>query len=61
MLIIGGNFPLKPPEQFCDSPATWGTHNLDLGKQSGSMWAEYKANLTSYVVPSEIIAVVGGS
>ena len=60
MLIIGGTFPLTAD---CDSPPTWGTHNLDLGKQNsaGKMWNDYQPNITSYVVPSEIISVVGGS
>ena len=58
MLIIGGTFPLSTD---CDSPAVWGTHNLDLGKVSGSMWHPYEPNITSYVVPPEIISVVGGS
>lgn len=58
MLIIGGSFPLSGT---CDSPPTWGTHNLDLGKQSGKVWNDYQLNLTSYVVPSEIVARVGGS
>jgi hypothetical protein len=58
MLIIGGSFPLS---DTCDSPATWGVHNLDLGKQSGKMWVEYQLNVTSYVVPSEVVSAVGGS
>ncbi|RDW91632.1 hypothetical protein BP5796_02797 [Coleophoma crateriformis] len=60
MIIVGGTFPLSSD---CDSPTTWGTHNLDLGKQNsaGAMWHDYQPNLTSYSVPSEIIAVVGGS
>lgn len=59
MLIIGGTFPLS--DSICDSPSTWGTHNLDLGKSSGKMWNPYLLNITSYVVPPEIVAVVGGS
>jgi len=58
MLIIGGSFPLS---DNCDSPPTWGTHNLDLGKQTGKMWNDYHLNITSYAVPSEIVSVVGGS
>ncbi|KAG4439465.1 hypothetical protein IFR05_005044 [Cadophora sp. M221] len=58
MLIIGGTFPLTDD---CDSPVTWGTHNLDLGKRSGKMWNDYSLNITSYVVPPEVISVVGGS
>jgi len=44
----------------CDSKETWGTHNLDLGKQSGSIWHPFELNVTSYVVPPEVISVVGG-
>jgi len=58
MLVIGGSFPLS---DACDSKETWGTHNMDLGKQSGSIWQEYALNVTSYVVPPEVISVVGGS
>jgi hypothetical protein len=58
MLIIGGTFPLS---DTCDSPTQWGTHNVDLGKVSGHMWQTYLKNETSYVVPPEVISVVGGS
>lgn len=58
MLIIGGTFPLT---QDCDSPAQWGTHNVDLGEVSGSKWQTYATNRTSYIVPPEVIAIVGGS
>lgn len=58
MLVIGGTFPVS---DACDSPATWGTHNMDLGKVSGKTWNDYQVNITSYVVPPEVIAVVGGS
>jgi hypothetical protein len=60
MLIIGGTFPLSSD---CDSPATWGTHNVDLGKVSGFAWNSFQTNetnSTSYVVPPDVIAVVGG-
>lgn len=60
MLIIGGTFPLS---DACDSQSSWGTHNLDMGKQNpgNAMWYDYQPNITSYVVPEEIISVVGGS
>jgi hypothetical protein len=58
MLIIGGTFPLN---SNCDVPMQWGTHNVDLGKVSGKPWITYNNNVTSYVVPPEVIAVVGGS
>jgi hypothetical protein len=58
MLIIGGTFPLT---DACDSPSTWGTHNLDLGKREGKMWNVYKPNITTYVAPPEVVSIVGGS
>ena len=59
MLIIGGTFPLG---DVCDAPEVWGTHSLDLGKQNPdkAMWYNYRPNVTSYVVPDEIISKVGG-
>lgn len=59
MLIIGGLFT---ETQECDAPEVWGTHNLDLGKSNTqeSKWNLFQPNLTTYNVPSEIIAVVGG-
>lgn len=59
MLVIGGTFPLT---QACDAPEVWGTHSLDLGKQNpgNATWYNYRPNLTSYVVPEEIISAVGG-
>lgn len=58
MLVIGGTFPLS---DACDSPQTWGVHNVDMGKVSGKQWNDYEVNLTTYTVPPEVIAVVGGS
>ena len=58
MFVIGGTFPIT---DACDSKETWGTHNMDLGKQSGSVWRPFDLNITSYVVPPEVISVVGGS
>ncbi|OLN85773.1 Kelch repeat-containing protein-like protein 5 [Colletotrichum chlorophyti] len=60
MLIIGGQFPLS---QDCDAFEQWGTHNVDLGKQNRAknIWYAYQPNKTTYVVPEEIIAVVGGN
>ncbi|WYZ40617.1 hypothetical protein EsH8_IV_000958 [Colletotrichum jinshuiense] len=59
MIISGGQFPLT---QDCDSPTQWGTHNADLGKQNANkgVWDLYKPNKTTYAVPDEVIAVVGG-
>lgn len=58
MLVIGGTFPLT---DACDSAPTWGTHNMDLGKLSGKSWNNYELNITSYSVPPEVVALVGGS
>ena len=37
-------------------------HGLDLGNQDpqGVVWQTFRQNLTSYVVPPEILAVDGG-
>ncbi|KAJ8060016.1 hypothetical protein OCU04_011627 [Sclerotinia nivalis] len=60
MLIVGGSFPLD--QSTCDSPNSWGTHNLNLNEPvKGLPWNTYQPNLTSYAVPSVIISVVGGS
>jgi len=58
MLVIGGTFPLT---DNCDAPIVWGTHNVDLGKQSGSQWHAYQLNTTTYVNPPEVVSVIGGS
>jgi len=59
MLIIGGTFPLTAD---CDAQESWATHNLNLGANNAhnAMWYDFMPNLTSYTVPSEIIAKVGG-
>ncbi len=59
MLVIGGTFPQT---DACDSPNVWGTHSLDLSKQNPdkAQWYDYRSNITSYVVPDEIISKVGG-
>ncbi|KAF4631207.1 hypothetical protein G7Y89_g6917 [Cudoniella acicularis] len=41
MLIIGGTFPL---DNACDVQNVWRTHNLDMGKSSGSVWSAYEVN-----------------
>lgn len=60
MLIIGGDFPLT---DACDAPDVVGTHNLDLGKNNPKQakWELFNPDLRTYNVPSEIVAVVGGS
>ncbi|KAK1975755.1 hypothetical protein LZ30DRAFT_786055 [Colletotrichum cereale] len=52
MIISGGQFPL-----------TGGPNNVDLGKQNPgkTLWELYKPNKTTYAVPDEVLAVVGGN
>lgn len=59
MLVIGGTFPLSSD---CDDLPTWGTHNLDLGRQNAqnATWYQYLPNITSYVVPPDVIQKIGG-
>jgi hypothetical protein len=59
MLVMGGTFPNSTA---CDVPSVFAFHNMDLGKDNvdGAQWALFSPNKTTYKVPSEIIAVVGG-
>ncbi|KAI9166792.1 Kelch repeat-containing protein [Paramyrothecium foliicola] len=59
MLIHGGYFPAT---EDCDSEDQWGLHNLDMGKQNkdNSPWALYEPSKTQYVVPDDILSVIGG-
>jgi hypothetical protein len=59
MLVIGGSFP-QSDAPSCDSPNTWGVHNVDLGKVSGKAWNSYNPNLTTYAVPPEVVSEIGG-
>jgi hypothetical protein len=60
MIIHGGYFPSI---DSCDSEGQWGLHNLDLGRQNKehSEWQLYEpASKTRYVVPEDVLSVVGG-
>jgi hypothetical protein len=59
MLIIGGTFPT---DDNCDSPDVWGTHNLNLGGDGpgNSKWDLFYPNISTYSVPPELIARIGG-
>ncbi|ORY18722.1 hypothetical protein BCR34DRAFT_660075 [Clohesyomyces aquaticus] len=59
MIIMGGTFPNSTD---CDVPAIQGQHGLDLGKanQQGAKWALFNPKLTTYQVPPEIVATIGG-
>jgi len=59
MLVIGGWFPLYDK---CDAPEGQGQHNMVLGYNGGDskLWDKFSPQLDDYVVPSPIIAAVGG-
>lgn len=61
MIIIGGWFTKF---DGCDEPK--GAHGLDMGKQNkkdgpDAYWDTYKPQVTKYVVPDDIRALVGGN
>ncbi|EXL65233.1 hypothetical protein FOPG_18533 [Fusarium oxysporum f. sp. conglutinans race 2 54008] len=57
MLIIGGSYSNTSE---CDVPSVQGTHNMNLGKQNrgNDIWAEYQPELTTYIVPTDILTAV---
>jgi hypothetical protein len=59
MLVVGGWFPLFDK---CDTPEGQGQHNMVLGYNGGDskLWDKFDPQLDDYVVPSPIIAAVGG-
>lgn len=59
MLVIGGWFPLYDK---CDAPQGQGQHNMVLGYngEDAKLWDKFQPNISAYVVPSPIIAAVGG-
>ncbi|KAF2099699.1 hypothetical protein NA57DRAFT_13748, partial [Rhizodiscina lignyota] len=59
MDIMGGTYPNSTA---CDLPAVQGQHNLDLGKNNpqNTQWHSFQPNVTSYQVPPEVIATIGG-
>uniref|UniRef100_A0A8H7NB87 Cell wall anchored protein n=1 Tax=Bionectria ochroleuca TaxID=29856 RepID=A0A8H7NB87_BIOOC len=58
MIVQGGFFPL---DDKCDSPAVWGLHNMDLGRQNNesAIWALFDPKKTNYVIPSPLATVIG--
>jgi hypothetical protein len=60
MIVMGGTFPNSTQ---CDVAANFGFHNMDMGKQNpdNAKWASFNNTKKTYKVPSEILAVVGGS
>jgi hypothetical protein len=59
MLVVGGWFPLFDK---CDTPEGQGQHNMVLGYNGGDskLWDKFDPQLDDYVVPSPIIAAIGG-
>ncbi|KAM5523955.1 cell wall anchored protein [Fusarium oxysporum f. sp. phaseoli] len=59
MLVIGGTYS-NATEDTCDVPTIQGVHNMNLGKQNQEnvIWAEYDPDLTTYVVPTDILKAV---
>ncbi|KNG52324.1 galactose oxidase kelch beta-propeller [Stemphylium lycopersici] len=60
MLVIGGWFPIYDK---CDVPEGQGQHNMVLGYNGGDakLWDKFQPKLDDYVVPSPIIAAIGGA
>ena len=61
MIIMGGYFPNSSNIE-CDTPTIWAQHNLNLGANDALNveWYQYLPNLTSYQVPPNITAAIGG-
>lgn len=59
MLVVGGTFPLT---EDCDSPNTWGTHNINLSEDgpNRAVWDKFNSSSTEYTVPKAIVAKIGG-
>ncbi|KAK1751333.1 hypothetical protein QBC47DRAFT_329977 [Echria macrotheca] len=62
MLVIGGTYS-NDTTYMCDADVVWGEHSMDLGKQNpqDAIWALFKPNLTTYVVPTDILTAIGGA
>lgn len=60
MIVMGGTFP---NDTVCDVPTVFGLHNMDMGKQNkdNAKWASFNNTKQTYRVPSEVVAIVGGS
>ncbi|XP_014552037.1 hypothetical protein COCVIDRAFT_30500 [Bipolaris victoriae FI3] len=59
MLVIGGWFPIYDK---CDSPESQGQHNMVLGfnGEGAKLWDKFQPKIDDYVVPSPIVAAIGG-
>lgn len=54
---MGGSFPNT---QDCDATIQLGTHNLDLSGNKSHLWDSFNTTKTTYSIPPEIIARIGG-
>jgi hypothetical protein len=62
MIIMGGKV-VNPERQGCDAETAGGQHGLLLGQESvelGALWHGLESNISTYRVPDNIVAVVGG-
>ena len=59
MIVMGGSYPNTTT---CDVQNIQAQHNLDLGQQNsdGAMWHAFEPNITSYKIPTGVIAAIGG-
>ncbi|KAF2117870.1 hypothetical protein BDV96DRAFT_405557 [Lophiotrema nucula] len=59
MLIIGGWFTNS---DTCDSPNGFGQHNMNMGYNgpSKTLWDKYDPKVSTYFVPTPVIAAIGG-
>ncbi|KAF2204718.1 hypothetical protein GQ43DRAFT_468844 [Delitschia confertaspora ATCC 74209] len=59
MIVMGGWFAAS---DACDSPNGWGQHNMNLGYNGAqrALWDKYDPKLSTYIVPTPVISVVGG-
>jgi hypothetical protein len=62
-MVIGGWFP-NPSFGDCDQPDAQGQHNMILGnntgKQENGLWDKYDSKLSTYAVPTLVVAAIGG-
>lgn len=59
MIVLGGWFPSYDQ---CDAPDSQGQHNMVLGYNGADkkLWDKFDPKLSTYVVPTPIVAAIGG-
>ncbi|KAF2463097.1 uncharacterized protein BDR25DRAFT_246528 [Lindgomyces ingoldianus] len=60
MIVMGGSFPQT---QFCDSPALYAQHNVDLGEINADkdIWYLFNQDNPPYRLPIALTKVIGGT